>query len=133
MMLSQPFYGVDRQNLHKHQLWEETSFPCLICLTASTKNLLRCSFLPSSTLIRSAKTIMASLNLDILPLTSSSLVNIALIDLSNLVMSLLAGTVSAPAFLWRQKAHRLSAPISQLCHRWLPIVLLSCSILILSL
>ena len=41
---------------------------------------------------------MASLNLDILPLTSSSLINIALIDLSNLVMSLLAGTVSAPAF-----------------------------------
>ena len=41
---------------------------------------------------------MALLNLDILPMTSSSLVNIALIDLSNLVMSLLAGTFSAPAF-----------------------------------
>lgn len=62
------------------------------------KNLLRCSFLPSSALIRSTKTTMASLNLDILPLTSSSLINIALIDLSNLVMSLLAGTVSAPAY-----------------------------------
>ncbi len=45
--------------------FEETSFSCLISLTASTKNLLRCSFLPSSTLIRSAKTTMASLNLDI--------------------------------------------------------------------
>ena len=30
-------------------VFEKTSFPCLICLTASTKNLLRCSFLPSST------------------------------------------------------------------------------------
>lgn len=89
--------------------------------------------LPSSTLIRSAKTTMASLNLDILPLTSSSLPNIAMINFSNLVVSLLAGTFSVPAFLWSQKVHRLSAPISQLCHRWLSIVLLSCSILILSL
>ena len=57
---------------------------------------------------------MASLNLDILPLTSSSLPNIAMIDFSNLVVSLLAGaeTVLSSASIDTSKLEKAILSVS---------------------